>query len=73
MGIVHAIFEDGVFRTRGDVGIPNGSEVEFEPRIVRGADGNGDGGVLSNVYEILRRRFDSGEPDVSARQNEHQP
>ena len=71
MSTVHAIFENGVFRPRGAVGLPEGCEVEFDPRIVGGS--NGDGGALSNVYEILRRRFDSGEPDVSARHDEHQP
>lgn len=71
MSTIHATFEDGVFRPREPVELPDGSEVEFEPRIVRGADGNG--GALSNVYEILRRRFDSGERDVTASHNEDQP
>jgi predicted DNA-binding antitoxin AbrB/MazE fold protein len=71
MGIVHAVFENGVFRPSDPVTLPEGCEVEFDPRIVGGVDRNGD--TLSNVYEILRRRFDSGERDVSARHNEHQP
>lgn len=71
MSTIHAIFEDGVFRPSEPVGLPEGSEVEFEPRIVGG--GNGNGATLTGVYEILGRRFDSGESDVSARHNEHQP
>ena len=71
MNTVHAIFENGVFRPSDPVALPEGCEVEFDPRIVVGA--NGDGGALSNVYEILRRRFESGERDVTARHNEDQP
>jgi predicted DNA-binding antitoxin AbrB/MazE fold protein len=69
MSTVHAIFEDGVFRPREPVELPEGSEVEFEPRIVHSVNGDG----LSRVYEILSRRFDSGETDVAERHNEHQP
>ncbi len=71
MSTIHAIFEDGVFRPREPVGLPEGSEVEFEPRIVRSPDSNGD--ALSNVYDILSRRSESGERDVTARHNEAQP
>ena len=28
---------------------------------------------LKKVYEVLGRRYDSGDPTVSARHNEHQP
>jgi len=71
MGTVHAVFEDGVFRPQDAVELPEGSEVEFEPRIVRGPGRDGD--ALSNVYDILSRRFESGEHDVAAWHNEHQP
>ncbi|RJP36724.1 MAG: DUF104 domain-containing protein [Phycisphaerales bacterium] len=72
MSTIHAIFEDGVFRPFEPVGLPEGSEVEFEPRLVQRGGGD-DNGSLARVYEILGRRFDSGESDVSARHNEHQP
>jgi len=71
MSIIHAIFKDGVFRPREPVGLPEGSEVEFEPRIVRIVDENGE--ALSRVYDILGKRFESGESDTAARHNEHQP
>jgi len=71
MSTIHAIFEDGIFRPCKPVALPEGCEVEFDPRIVVGTDCNGN--ALSKVYEILNRRFESGEPDVSARHNEHQP
>jgi len=69
--VIHAVYEDGVFRPRERVEIPNGSEVEFEPRIV--GNGNEQAGLLDSIYGILRERFDSGNPDVSSRHNEHQP
>jgi predicted DNA-binding antitoxin AbrB/MazE fold protein len=71
MSTIHAIFEDGVFRPREPVELPEGSEVEFEPRIVPPGDSEND--ALARVYELLGRRFESGEHDVAARHNEHQP
>lgn len=71
MSTIHAVFEDGVFRPCEPVQLPEGSQVEFEPRIVGAVDKNGE--ALANVYEILAKRFESGESDVSARHNEHQP
>lgn len=71
MSTIHAIFEDGVFRPRDPVELPEGSEVEFEPRVVPAADGQAQ--ALSRIYEILSKRFDSGECDVAERHDEHQP
>lgn len=34
MKTIHAIFEDGVFRPKGQVDLPELSEVEFEPRLI---------------------------------------
>jgi predicted DNA-binding antitoxin AbrB/MazE fold protein len=71
MSIVHAIFENGVFRPTEKVLLPELCEVEFEPRVVGRDDIPKTG--LAGVYEVLGRRFDSGEHDVAARHNEHQP
>lgn len=71
MSTIHAIFEDGVFRPREPVGMPEGCEVEFEPRIVRVDDNGND--ALARVYELLAKRFESGEHDAAARHDEHQP
>jgi len=71
MSTVHAIFENGVFRPCAPVQLPDGCEVEFDPHVVGGH--NGRPGMLAAVYEVLSRRFDSGESNVSARHNEHQP
>jgi predicted DNA-binding antitoxin AbrB/MazE fold protein len=70
MSSVHAIFENGVFQPIGKVDLPDPCEVEFEPRVVQPASGGED---LADVYEVLAERYASGEHDVAARHNEHQP
>ena len=70
MNNIHAIYENGVFRPVGQVNLPDPCEVEFEPRLVQvGSTGSG----LDEVYAILAERYASGEHDVAARHNEHQP
>jgi predicted DNA-binding antitoxin AbrB/MazE fold protein len=59
---VHAIFENGVFRPTGPVELPEGCEVQFEPRAVNAAPTTP---TLDEVYAILARRFDSGEHDLA--------
>ena len=72
MSIVHAIFENGVFRPIQPVELPENCEVEFEPRVV--SEKSSDVGTDSDkVFEILDRRYASGESDTAARHNEHQP
>jgi predicted DNA-binding antitoxin AbrB/MazE fold protein len=70
MDTIHAIFEDGVFRPTQPVGLPEHCEVEFEPRLV---DQSGSKRLLDVVYDVLSERYSSGEIDVAARHNEHQP
>jgi predicted DNA-binding antitoxin AbrB/MazE fold protein len=70
MNSIHAIFENGVFRPVGQVDLPDPCEVEFEPRLVQPSAA--DPG-MDEIYAILAERFDSGESDVAARHNEHQP
>jgi predicted DNA-binding antitoxin AbrB/MazE fold protein len=71
MKTIHAVFENGVFRPREAVELPEHAEVEFEPRPVAQAANAGDG--LEGIYAILGERYQSGEHDVAARHNEHQP
>lgn len=71
MSLIHAIFENGVFRPREPVSFPNGAEVEFELRLVS-SNGNGHD-TLARVYDILSQRYASGDVDVAERHNEHQP
>ncbi len=67
---VQAIFENGVFRPTGQVEIPEHCVVEFEPRIVSSPLAAPS---LGQVYDILDRRFESGETDVAAGHDDHQP
>jgi predicted DNA-binding antitoxin AbrB/MazE fold protein len=67
---VHAIFENGVFRPTEPVELPEACHVVFEPQVV--ADEKSPA-TLDDVYALLSRRFDSGEQDVAARHDEHQP
>jgi hypothetical protein len=39
MGTVHAIYENGVFRPKGPVALPESCEVEFEPRLITSPGG----------------------------------
>jgi len=69
MTVIHAIFENGVFRPFQPVELPENCEVEFEPRVVSSEIGC----ASDELYEILNKRYDSGESDTAERHNEHQP
>jgi len=70
MKTIHAVFENGVFRPTQPVELPEASHVEFEPRLVEPVEHLPG---IDEVYAVLSRRFNSGEPDVAERHNEHQP
>lgn len=65
-----AIFENGVFRPVEPVDFPEHCQVRVQVQSVEAAN---DGASLDEVYAILGKRFSSGERDVAARHNEHQP
>ena len=67
---IHAIYENGVFRPVEPVDLPDRCEVEVEIRTVKAEIQQPS---LDDVYAILNERFNSGEHDVAARHNEHQP
>ena len=67
---VHAIYKNGVFRPIQTVDLPEGAEVNFEPRVVAPSDAPDD---QEAIYAILRERYDSGQHDSAERHNEHQP
>jgi predicted DNA-binding antitoxin AbrB/MazE fold protein len=67
---IHAIYENGVFRPLGPVQLPEHCHVEFEPRMLPSAAAPPG---LDDVYAVLSRSFHSGEHDVAARHNDHQP
>ena len=70
MKTVHAVYENGVFRPLEEVELPDQTKVEFEPRPIQQAHGSVQ---LDAIYSILSERYASGEYDVAARHNEHQP
>jgi predicted DNA-binding antitoxin AbrB/MazE fold protein len=70
MKTIHAVFTGGVFRPTEPVDLPDPCEVEFEVRSVNPGAGRPS---LDDVYAVLGKRFDSGERDVAARHDEHQP
>ncbi len=76
MGIVHAVFEDGVFRPTEPVDLPEHSEVLIDVRPAPRPEESRPGPPADgwdDVYEILSRSYPTGEPDLAARHDEHQP
>jgi len=70
MAVIHAVYENGVFRPKEPVDLPESSEVEVE---LRSVTPKAEEQRLDAIYAILGARFESGEVDVAARHNEHQP
>jgi predicted DNA-binding antitoxin AbrB/MazE fold protein len=66
----HAIYENGLIRPLKPLDLPDRCEVEVE---VRSLKLDSQRPALEDVYLILNKRFDSGDHDVAARHNEHQP
>lgn len=68
--VIHAVYQDGVFRPTEPVDLPEASEVEVELRRVTPPS---EERRLDALYKLLEARFESGEADVAARHDEHQP
>jgi predicted DNA-binding antitoxin AbrB/MazE fold protein len=71
MPTIRAVFENGVIRPEEPIDLPEASELEVEFRVVDRRAASDDG--LDGLYEILSRRHRSGEHDVAARHDDHQP
>jgi predicted DNA-binding antitoxin AbrB/MazE fold protein len=69
METFRAIFENGVFRPTVPVSFPEHCEVELAAKVVSGELVQD----LDAIYAVMNQRFNSGEGDVAARHNEHQP
>jgi predicted DNA-binding antitoxin AbrB/MazE fold protein len=69
MRVIHAIYENGVFRPTEPVDLPEASKVEVELRVMEPSRET----RLDSIYSILEARFESGESDVAARHDEHHP
>ncbi len=70
MNTIRAVYENGVFRPTEPIDLPEQSVVEFEPRPV---DDDRQKEALEAIYEVLSRRYHSGQHDLAERHNEHQP
>jgi len=68
---IRAIYENGVFRPTGKVDLPDKAQVLFEPRLVNA--GNTPTPAMAKIYEILSRTYDTGQPDLAQRHDDHQP
>ena len=70
MSVIHAVYEKGVFRPTEPVDLPESSEVEVELKSVAPP---AEKERLDAIYALLEARFESGDADVAARHDEHQP
>lgn len=70
MKTIKAVYENGVSRPTEPLEMPEHSLVEFEPRPLDRLESEAN---LDAVYEILSRRYETGQEDLSARHDEHQP
>jgi len=71
MKMIHAIFEQGIFRPLEAVELAERTEVEFEPKVV-GLKAPKPGS-MRGIIEVMSRRHPTGDPEIAARHNEHQP
>jgi predicted DNA-binding antitoxin AbrB/MazE fold protein len=69
--MIHAIYENGVFRPTTPVDLPEGIVVRIEPEPVD--ETAGPSPHLRRIYELLGRPEDTGDPRLSERHDEHQP
>ena len=71
MGKVHAIYKNGVFRPLEPVDLSEGTEVELDPEVVTPPEAPNEQS-LAGIYELLDRRYRSGQHDVAERHNDNQ-
>ena len=71
MSMIHAIFENGVFKPTEPVDLPDKTQVRFEVEVLKKEAQQAD--AMRGIHEVMSRRFRSGRSDLSERHNEHQP
>jgi len=67
-----AVYEDDVFKPVGTVSLPEGTKVVVSVQSEVNEPAKQDP-VDAKVFDILSRRYNSGQSDVAARHDEHQP
>lgn len=74
METIRGIVDHNVIRLVTPIPFPEGSEIEFEPRMVRSEHNAPPLGCNSpELYEVLSHRYDTGEHDLAARVDELDP
>lgn len=74
METIRGIVDHNTIRLVTPIPFPEGSEIEFEPRIVRAADDAASFGCpAEKLAEVLGRSYDTGETDLAARVDELDP
>ena len=77
MKVIHAVFENGVFRPQDPVDLPEGCKVIVElqpvPSTPESRDQAQDPGHLERIYALLGRRIETGETDMAERHDEPLP
>ena len=74
METVRGIVDHDIIRLVTPLSLPQGAEIEFEPRIVQDkTDPPSVGSSSPELYALLSERYDSGDREGAARHNEHQP
>jgi predicted DNA-binding antitoxin AbrB/MazE fold protein len=69
--VIRAIYENGVFRPLNPVNLPEKAEVEIV--LPKEANIRPPTKAMGKIYEILSRSYDTGQPDLAERHNDHQP
>ena len=67
---VQAVYENGVFRPTQAINLPEHCQVVVQIYPIQVTPEKPE---LDDIYALLSARFESGESDVAARHNEHQP
>ena len=70
MKSIHAVYENGVFRPTERPDLPDGSEVEFEPRLLSPRTPEDH---RARILHLLSQRIETGEPDMAERHDEPLP
>jgi predicted DNA-binding antitoxin AbrB/MazE fold protein len=74
MSVIHAIFEDGVFKPTEPVNLPEHSAVEVHvPESAQRPAADEWFRANQRLTEILSRSYETGRTDTAARHDEHQP
>jgi hypothetical protein len=73
METVRGIVDHDTIRLVTPLSLPQGAEIEFEPRVVQNQNDSTLGCNSPELYDIMSRSYDTGDTTAAARVDEHQP